>query len=419
MRSIGLSWVAYVALGLCGAACGGGRGQSSNGGEGGAGPEGGNGQGGQTQAGGEGGVGGAAGGGGQSGAPLMMGGNAGSMGGTAGSVGGMAGNSGGMAQPSAACEAMVSAANAFIAALGSDAAKRAAALKPFSERRHFKYTPGARPGLNLASMTVEQQEKALALVGTGLSQEGFAKAEGVRSLEAVLRARENNQSRDPLGYFVAIYGTPAATANWAWHWEGHHLSLHWTMHGCEAVSSTPAFFGASPARVATQVPGGPPGGTRVLAKHEDLARELATMLNADPQKRAMAIQPNGPLMDVADSPNRVMAKLPMGLAASAMTPQEAGKLRELVMAYVGSMTPVLAAARMSRLEQDGWDKLTFHWAGSLTADQAHYYRVQGATFIIEYLNAQNDADHIHSAWREFNGDFGDDVISRHLHSSPH
>ena len=133
----------------------------------------------------------------------------------------------------------------------------------------------------------------------------------------------------------------------------------------------------------------------------------------------MAIQPNGPLTDVADSPNRVMAKLPAGLAAAGMSNQEATKLRELVTAYVGSVAPALASARMARIEQEGWDKLTFFWSGSVAAGQPHYYRVQGSTFIIEYLNSQNDANHVHSAWREFNGDFGDDVIGRHVHSSPH
>ena len=341
-------------------------------------------------------------------------------GGSGGNAGGMAGGMPPAGQLNEACEAMVKAANAFVASLGTDAAKRSAAIMSFADRRHFKYTPGTRPGLALAAMTTEQRGQALALLRASLSEEGFAKAEGVRSLEAVLRAQENNnQSRDPSAYFVAIYGTPAATNNWAWHWEGHHLSLHWTMHGCDALASTPAFFGASPARVLNQALGGPPAGTRVLARHEDLARELAVMLDADMQKRAMSIRSGGPLVDVADSPNRVMAKMPAGLAASAMSMEEANKLRELVTAYVGTMTPKVAEARMAKIQKEGWDKLTFLWMGSLTPGQAHYYRVQSSSFIIEYLNSQNDANHIHSAWRDFNGDFGDDVILRHVRTSPH
>lgn len=348
-----------------------------------------------------------------------VGGNSGS-GGNAGSGGGNAGGMPGGGPRNEACEAMISAANAFIASLGNDASKRNAAIMSFADRRHFKYTPGVRPGLTLATMNTEQRGRALALLQASLSQEGFSKAEGVRSLEAVLRAQENNnQSRDPLAYFVGIYGTPAATNTWAWQWEGHHLSLHWTLHSCDAIATTPAFFGASPSRVPSQVPGGPAAGTRVLARHEDLARELAVMLNADAQKRAMAIQPNGPLVDVADSPNRVMAKTPVGLAAAGMSMQESNKLRELVTAYIGTMTASVAAVRMAKLEKEGWDKLTFLWMGSLTSTQAHYYRVQGSSFIIEYLNSQNDATHIHSAWRDFNGDFGDDVILRHVLTSPH
>jgi hypothetical protein len=62
----------------------------------------------------------------------------------------------------------------------------------------------------------------------------------------------------------------------------------------------------------------------------------------------------------------------------------------------------------------GWDKVHFAWAGGLEKGQGHYYRIQGPTFLVEYDNTQNNANHIHTAWRDFNGDFGRDVLAEHL-----
>lgn len=383
------------------------------------------------QAGGAAGTAGTAGAAGAAGSP-GSGGAGGGAGGTAGAAGaGVGAGAGGTpdggasssdaardgatATASASCQAMVQAAEAFVTSLQNDAARRMAALLTFAERRHFMFTPGNRPGLPLRSMTEDQRAKALALVRLGLSDNGFTKAETIRQLELVLRAMENNNSRDPLGYFLALYGTPTATGDWGWHWEGHHLSLHYTFSRCVGLSSTPAFFGANPATVATTVQGAPAVGTRVLAREEDLARELAMLLNADPQKRSAAIVA-GQSRDTPNTPARVMARTPAGLALSAMNAAEAEKLRAIIDEYASAMAPELAAARMAKLRDAGMDTISFLWSGSLNKGEMHYYRVQGPTFMIEYFST---GDHPHSAWRDFNGDFGDDVLLQHLTQYAH
>jgi hypothetical protein len=45
--------------------------------------------------------------------------------------------------------------------------------------------------------------------------------------------------------------------------------------------------------------------------------------------------------------------------------------------------------------------------------QKYYYRVQGPTFLIEHDNTQGNGNHIHSVWRDFNGDFGRDLLAEH------
>jgi hypothetical protein len=354
---------------------------------------------------------------GGSGAPGGSGGGAGGGGGPAPADGGSTDappSSGGSV--TAVCNQMVDAAKAFLAGIAGDGNKPMQAALPFEMRRHFKYTPGTRPGLNLASMTMPQRTQALALVRLALSDSGYQKAEQIRQLEAVLRELEGSNSRDPLGYFLAIYGTPAPDGDWAFHWEGHHLSLHFTLSKCTAVADAPSFFGTNPARVAMQVAGGPPMGTRVLAKEEDLARALATALSADPQKRAMAI--GGTQRDVQDSPARVNPATPAGLPVSAMASAEVEQLKTLVAEYVQNLSPDLAAARLKRIQDADFTKVTFLWNGALPSG-AHYYRIQGPTFMIEYLNSQNAANHVHSVWRDFNGDFGDDLLALHLKEFPH
>jgi hypothetical protein len=99
---------------------------------------------------------------------------------------------------------------------------------------------------------------------------------------------------------------------------------------------------------------------------------------------------------------------PTGLAASAMSDSEQMQLRKLVSFYANLMQPELAAARLARIEaHGGFQKVSFVWTGSLEPKQRHFYRVQGESFFIEYRN--DDGNHIHSAWRDFSGDFGDDL----------
>jgi hypothetical protein len=78
------------------------------------------------------------------------------------------------------------------------------------------------------------------------------------------------------------------------------------------------------------------------------------------------------------------------------------------------MASDIAETRMERLRKAGLEKLVFAWSGDLERGKRHYYRVQGPTFLIEYDNTQNDANHIHSVWRDFQGDFGRDLLREHL-----
>ena len=79
----------------------------------------------------------------------------------------------------------------------------------------------------------------------------------------------------------------------------------------------------------------------------------------------------------------------------------------------------LADQDLAKIQRAGWDKVLFAWAGSIKPGEGHYYRVQGPTFLLEYDNTQNNANHIHSVWRDFENDFGEDLLRRHYQQTPH
>ena len=71
----------------------------------------------------------------------------------------------------------------------------------------------------------------------------------------------------------------------------------------------------------------------------------------------------------------------------------------------------VAAARVDAIEEAGFEQVHFAWAGARPPGTGHYYRIQGPTFLVEFVNTQpdaagNPASHIHLIWRDTAGDFG-------------
>jgi hypothetical protein len=212
---------------------------------------------------------------------------------------------------------------------------------------------------------------------------------------------------------VTIFGPPSKDAPWGWRFEGHHLSLNYTSVTDE-LAATPAFFGANPA----EVPRGDRKGWRLLAAEEDRARALLGLL--DDAQRAQAVIATAAPRDVITGADR-HARLERfeGLPASAMTPAQRDTLLRLVEEYVHNMPPDVAAAQWAKMEEAGLDKLHFAWAGSARRGEGHYYRIHGPTLLIEYDNTQNDANHVHSVWRDLDDDFGEDLLRKHYDENGH
>jgi hypothetical protein len=309
--------------------------------------------------------------------------------------------------------AMAKAADAFLATL--DSAKRARASLPFNseERLNWHFVPREREGVALKQMSAAERQAALTLLKSGLSARGFTKVDTIRRLEEVLFAIEGSRSRDPELYYFTVFGTPSERGAWGWRYEGHHTSLNWTVVEGRLVATTPQFLGANPADVRD----GPHKGTRALAAEEDLGRALVKSLSAD--QGAQAVVSKDAPRDILTGASREAAMQDdRGIPYGKLTPEQQGLLLSLIQEYASAQAPAVAQARLARVRAD-LPALRFAWMGGLEKGQGHYYRIQGSTFLIEYDNTQNGANHIHCVWREFKGDWGRDLLAEHYRTAPH
>lgn len=311
---------------------------------------------------------------------------------------------------------MAAKADEFLKSLSPEQKEKAAFDFKSDERQDWYFIPRVRKGLTLKDMNPEQRNLAMALLHSGLSDHGFSKATNIMSLDLILREMENGKgpTRDPLLYYVSIFGKPEPKGTWGWRVEGHHLSANFSIVGGQLFSGTPSFMGSNPADVRQ----GPRKGTRVLGEEEDLGRALIKALDED-QRKATIFEATAPKEVVTGNKHKVTPLDTVGLAAARMNAAQKEQLRKLVAAYVNRLRGELSESDMQRIEKAGWDKVYFGWAGGIEKGDPHYYRVQGPTFLLEYDNTQNDANHIHAVWRDFDNDFGEDLLRQHYRNSPH
>ena len=310
-------------------------------------------------------------------------------------------------------------ARAFLSTL--NASQRADATFPFDdpERTRWAYVPQKRAGIPLKAMDAEQRAAAFGVLGTGLSERGSGLARGIIELEGTLGELEGMLSRvvlrrDPELYYLALFVGPGGPQAWGWRFEGHHLSVNVTELGSHGQIVAPLFMGANPARV----PSGPREGHRLLAAEEDLAFELLQML--DPQQRARATIAAQTFGDIVTGNDPTVTPMTFaGLPAAEMTIDQQRQLHRLLDVYAGRMADSSAQRQLQRIEDAGFERLHFAWAGAYQPGNPHYYRIHGPTVLVEYDNSQGSANHIHTVWRDLENDFGGDLLRKHYARQPH
>ncbi len=323
---------------------------------------------------------------------------------------------------------MVNSANRFLASLTTEQRQRATfAFEDTEERLYTHFIPPEtfeRRGVTVKEMSQAQRDAAHDLLASGLSQRGYMTVREIMEAEGILEMLEGPDrqfARDPLAYHVTVFGTPSNDGNWGWRWEGHHLSLHFTVVGGNVTVSTPTFLSASPA----EIPEGPRRGMRPLGRQEDAARALLGSLT--PEQRSVAIinevAPTNVVAGVVSGLGALAPQVeplsPVGIGARELSLVQKDLLWEIVEAYTAVMSPDIEALRLAKIRQDGVEDITFAWAGGTLRGEVSYFRVQGPSFLIEFDHTQRDPNHVHSQWRDFDGDFGRDLLGEHLASVEH
>lgn len=313
------------------------------------------------------------------------------------------------------------AAKAFLASLTP--ASRAKAVFPFDadERLVWHYVPMARRGVTLGEMDEKQRTAARELLQVALSAAGYKKVETIRALETVLQEIENDTAganRNPDRYYFTVFGEPSARGTWALRYEGHHLSLHWTVLDGAVVASTPQFLGANPARVGRRSSAtGPAKGTAALSGEESLGRALVRSLTAA-QRTKCIVGDTAPNDIQTGVRRRIEAGENTGVSYTELDAKQRGLLLSVIREHAAVQTDAVATRRLDAIRKTGLDTVRFAWMGGTEPGQGHYYRIQGKTFVIEYDNTQNRANHIHTVWRDLRGDFGEDALTDHYRRFP-
>ncbi|HZF64350.1 MAG TPA: DUF3500 domain-containing protein [Chitinophagaceae bacterium] len=316
-------------------------------------------------------------------------------------------------------QGMLNAAKQFLNTL--DAAQKSKAQYPFDteERFNFHFFPkNDRKGISLNEMNEAQKKAAFNLVKTCLSEQAFRKTREIIALETVLKAVENRKPednfRDPGKYYFTIFGLPGQKTIWGWRLEGHHVSFNFSAHDNKLISGTPGFLGTNPAIVMQ----GPQKGKQVLKEEADLGFQLLHMLSADGLKKAIidTLAPNEIITFVS---RKAMLQKNAGIAFTDLAPPQQQLLLKLVKLYVDRYTRLFSEEMLKDIQNAGFENLWFAWAGHTTPEvgKAHYYRIQGPTFIIEYDNSQSNANHVHSVFRDLKNDFGEDYLQEHYNTA--
>jgi hypothetical protein len=316
---------------------------------------------------------------------------------------------------------MTRAAQAYLATLTDE--QKAVTSMDFDtpQRVGWHFIPmDQRKGLQIKDMSEAQRQAAFALLEAALSEAGYGKARTIMALEGILHELEKTRSsgpiRDPQRYYYTVFGQPAETGRWGLSIEGHHLSLNFIVDDNQVIGSSPTFFAANPSVVKDEFPGMPAKGTRVLDQEEEIA--FALLRSLEPAQRASAIIAERAPRDIRAAGEAEAPKYETtGLAYPQMNADQQAMLTRLIRVYAGNLPEDICGERLAAIEKAGYDRVYFAWAGADRPGIGHYYLIQGPTFQIEFVNVQpdsagNPASHIHSVWRDPQGDFAIPIVGR-------
>lgn len=303
-------------------------------------------------------------------------------------------------------------ANAFLSSLSPELLQQVKFPVENDERMNWTIVPRDRKGVPFKALDQGQRDAATNLLKESLSKQGYTKTTEIMALENVLRVIEgrgpDDTHRDPLNYYLTIFGNPSKEEPWGWRLEGHHVSLNFFSIDGKVVSSTPSAFGSNPGIV----PIGEQKGKQALKLETDLGFKLVNSLSKAQLATARFSEEAPPeMLTLAKREADVLE--PKGISYKEMTAAQQKDLLTLLDVYVKNYSFGFSSRLMDKIRKAGIENLHFAWAGSLSPGAGHYYRIQGPMLLIEYDNTQTNANHVHTAVRDLTDDFAYDILREH------
>ena len=283
-------------------------------------------------------------------------------------------------------------------------------------RTNYVYWPYLRKGLPLQYMTAQQKTLTHELLNSALSAKGYLSAIQIMQLEKLLADDEVvGFPRGTEKYTLAIFGEPDTDNHWGWRFEGHHLSLNFTLAPGE-ISVTPSFYGASPAQIRT----GALAGYRTRADIHFAGLNLMNALNED--QRQQATLPGNPPFDIVSGTlNKPMESWDewrsieeKGIALIELTAAQKQLAQRIIDEVISAYRPEISQSYLNQIDINA---LHFAWIGETTENAPHYWRLDGPDFFFEYDLVQGNGNHVHTVWRSKHGDFGADLLMQHRMSN--
>ena len=290
----------------------------------------------------------------------------------------------------------------------------------------------ARAGMSIGMMNEDQRKIVHRILSASLSSQGYLKATGIMHLDNLLNmfvdtAYARKQMNDTLrqflidlkwshqNYYLAFFGLPS-DINWGYKIEGHHLSVNFSFTG-NNISVTPWFIGTDPAEMQiTQY-----AGWRVLGQEEDFGIKLIHMLTPAQQKKAtMSTEVPGDIITGAETGKRLVDY--WGIKGAELNKQQRTVLENIIREYVFNMEYEKAMEEYNKILKAGIANVYFGWIGPYEEGKAHYFILNGPTFLIEFDNAggpRRAGNHIHSIWREKGNEYGEDILKKHYQAEKH
>ncbi len=314
---------------------------------------------------------------------------------------------------------MAESASGWLASLTAEQKTKATFHYMDGERIFWYYPPMNRHGLPLRDMDATQRELAYSLMSVGLHTDANEKAKSIIEHELILGPLEKEEGlvtfvRDPQLYYWTVFGDVGGKDPWGWRVEGHHLSLHYSIWEDKVIAVTPFFFGVNPAEVRK----GAKQGLRLLGKREDIAIVLMASLDAGQRSKAI-IHDKAPWDILSYNASKHTVHDEEGLAGAELNGTQKEILLALISDYVSQLPSEVAKERLDAIREQGLDRFRLVWAGGVDRGRDHYYRIHGPTLLLEYDNTQSNANHIHTVWRSFENDLGEDLLRKHYEESEH